>query len=69
MGEKGAEILAVIETPMALKAAEDIERMEMIKQAIPKRNDSEDIADVVRSWQCAALIQVPIFWWMAAWSY
>lgn len=53
-GEKGARILSVspgvIETPMALKAAEEHpERMEMIKQATPlKRNGKpEDIAGVV----------------------
>ncbi len=53
-GEKGARIVSVspgvIETPMALKAAEEHpERMEMIKQATPlKRNGKpEDIADVV----------------------
>ncbi len=53
-GGKGARIVTVspgvIETPMALKAAEEHpERMEMIKQATPlKRNGKpEDIADVV----------------------
>lgn len=53
-GEKGARIVTVspgvIETPMALKAAEEHpERMEMIKQATPlKRNGTpEDVADVV----------------------
>lgn len=53
-GEKGARIVTVspgvIETPMALKAAEEYpERMEMIKQATPlKRNGQpEEIADVV----------------------
>ncbi|MDD3722916.1 MAG: SDR family oxidoreductase [Lutibacter sp.] len=53
-GEKGARIVSVspgvIETPMALKAAEEHpERMEMIKQATPlKRNGQpEDIADVI----------------------
>ena len=53
-GEKGARIVTispgVIETPMALKAAEEHpERMEMIKQATPlKRNGTpEDISDVV----------------------
>ena len=53
-GEKGARIVSVspgvIETPMALKAAEEHpERMNMIKQATPlKRNGQpEDIADVV----------------------
>lgn len=52
-GSKGARVISlspgVIETPMALKAAEEHpERMEMIKQATPlKRNgQSEDIADV-----------------------
>lgn len=54
-GEKGARIVSVspgvIETPMALKAAEEHpERMEMIKQATPlKRNGQpKDIADVVQ---------------------
>ncbi len=54
-GEKGARIVSispgVIETPMALKAAEEHpERMELIKQATPlKRNGQpEDIADVVQ---------------------
>ncbi|MFB9058271.1 SDR family oxidoreductase [Mariniflexile ostreae] len=54
-GEKGARIVSVspgvIETPMALKAAEEHpERMEMIKQATPlKRNGTpEDVAGVVR---------------------
>jgi NAD(P)-dependent dehydrogenase (short-subunit alcohol dehydrogenase family) len=53
-GEKGARIVSVspgvIETPMALKAAEEHpERMERIKQATPlKRNGQpEDIADVI----------------------
>lgn len=53
-GQKGARIVSVspgvIETPMALKAAEEHpERMEKIKQATPlKRNGSpEDVADVV----------------------
>ncbi|HLV14206.1 MAG TPA: SDR family oxidoreductase [Xanthomarina sp.] len=53
-GAKGARLVTVspgvIETPMALKAAEEHpERMEMIKQATPlKRNgQSQDIADVV----------------------
>lgn len=53
-GEKGARIVSVspgvIETPMALKAAQEHpERMEMIKQATPlKRNGSpEDVAGVV----------------------
>lgn len=53
-GEKGARIVSVspgvIETPMALKAAEEHpERMEMIKQATPlKRNGQpEEVADVV----------------------
>ena len=53
-GEKGARIVTispgVIETAMALKAAEEHpERMKMIKQATPlKRNGKpEDIADVV----------------------
>lgn len=53
-GAKGARIVSVspgvIETPMALKAAEEHpERMEMIKQATPlKRNGQpEDIADVI----------------------
>ncbi|MDC7999902.1 SDR family oxidoreductase [Aequorivita todarodis] len=53
-GEKGARIVSVspgvIETPMALKAAEEHpERMEMIKQATPlKRNGQpEEIADVI----------------------
>lgn len=53
-GAKGARIVSVspgvIETPMALKAAEEHpERMEMIKQATPlKRNGSpEEVADVV----------------------
>lgn len=53
-GDKGARIVSVspgvIETPMALKAAEEHpERMEKIKQATPlKRNGSpEDVADVV----------------------
>lgn len=53
-GEKGARIVTVspgvIETEMALKAAEEHpERMEMIKQATPlKRNgEPKDIADVV----------------------
>lgn len=53
-GEKGARVVSVspgvIETPMALKAAEEHpERMEMIKQATPlKRNGQpEDIAGVV----------------------
>lgn len=53
-GDKGARILSVspgvIETPMALKAAEEHpERMEAIKQRTPlKRNGTpEDIADVV----------------------
>jgi len=53
-GEKGARIVSVspgvIETPMALKAAEEhSERMEMIKQATPlKRNGQpEDVAEVI----------------------
>lgn len=53
-GSKGARIVSVspgvIETPMALKAAEEHpERMEKIKQATPlKRNGQpEDVADVV----------------------
>ncbi|WP_072875710.1 SDR family oxidoreductase [Salegentibacter echinorum] len=53
-GEKGARIVSVspgvIETKMALKAAEEHpERMEMIKKATPlKRNGKpEDVADVV----------------------
>lgn len=53
-GEKGARIVSVspgvIETPMALKAAEEhTERMEMIKQATPlKRNGQpEEVADVI----------------------
>lgn len=53
-GEKGARILSVspgvIETPMALKAAEEHpERMAAIKQATPlKRNGQpEDVADVI----------------------
>lgn len=53
-GEKGARILSVspgvIETPMALKAAQEHpERMEMIKQATPlKRNGQpEDVANVI----------------------
>lgn len=53
-GEKGARIVSispgVIETPMALKAAEEHpERMEVIKKATPlKRNGQpEDIADVI----------------------
>lgn len=53
-GEKGARIVTVspgvIETPMALKAAEEHpERMEFIKNATPlKRNGTpEDVADVV----------------------
>lgn len=53
-GAKGARLVTVspgvIETPMALKAAEEHpERMEMIKQATPlKRNGNpEDIADVI----------------------
>ncbi len=53
-GEKGARIVSVspgvIETPMALKAAEEHpERMEMIKQATPlKRNGQpEDVASVI----------------------
>lgn len=53
-GAKGARIVSispgVIETPMALKAAEEHpERMEVIKQATPlKRNGQpEDVADVV----------------------
>lgn len=53
-GEKGARIVSVspgvIETPMALKAAEEHpERMEMIKQATPlKRNGTpNDVASVV----------------------
>ena len=53
-GEKGARIVSVspgvIETPMALKAAEEHpERMERIKQATPlKRNGQpEDVADVI----------------------
>jgi NAD(P)-dependent dehydrogenase (short-subunit alcohol dehydrogenase family) len=53
-GAKGARIVSispgVIETPMALKAAEEHpERMELIKQATPlKRNGQpEDVADVV----------------------
>lgn len=53
-GEKGARIVSVspgvIETPMALKAAEEHpERMEIIKKATPlKRNGQpEDIADVI----------------------
>lgn len=53
-GNKGARIVSVspgvIETPMALKAAEEHpERMEKIKQATPlKRNGQpEDVADVV----------------------
>ncbi|WP_452221204.1 SDR family oxidoreductase [Lacinutrix salivirga] len=54
-GEKGARIVSVspgvIETPMALKAAQEHpERMEMIKQATPlKRNGQpEDVAEVIR---------------------
>lgn len=54
-GKKGARIVSispgVIETPMALKAAEEHpEKMEMIKRATPlKRNGQpEDIADVAR---------------------
>ena len=53
-GERGARIVSVspgvIETPMALKAAEEHpEEMELLKQATPlKRNGQpEDIADVV----------------------
>lgn len=53
-GEKGARIVTVspgvIETPMALKAAEEHpKRMEMIKQATPlKRNGQpEDVANVI----------------------
>ncbi|GGW53317.1 NAD(P)-dependent dehydrogenase (short-subunit alcohol dehydrogenase family) [Winogradskyella epiphytica] len=53
-GSKGARIVSVspgvIETPMALKAAEEHpERMEMIKQATPlKRNGQpEDVANVI----------------------
>ncbi|EGV42523.1 SDR family oxidoreductase [Bizionia argentinensis JUB59] len=53
-GEKGARIVSVspgvIETPMALKAAEEHpERMEMIKQATPlKRNGQpKDVVDVI----------------------
>lgn len=53
-GEKGARIVSVspgvIETPMALKAAEEHpERMEMIKQATPlKRNGKPgDVADLI----------------------
>jgi len=53
-GEKGARIVSVspgvIETPMALKAAQEHpERMEMIKQATPlKRNGQpEDVAEVI----------------------
>jgi NAD(P)-dependent dehydrogenase (short-subunit alcohol dehydrogenase family) len=53
-GEKGARIVSVspgvIETPMALKAAQEHpERMEKIKQATPlKRNGQpEDVADVI----------------------
>ncbi len=53
-GQKGARIVSVspgvIETPMALKAAEEHpERMEMIKKATPlQRNGKpEDIADVI----------------------
>lgn len=53
-GERGARIVSVspgvIETPMALKAAEEHpERMKLIKEATPlKRNGQpEDIADVV----------------------
>ena len=53
-GEKGARIVTVspgvIETPMALKAAEEHpERMEMIKKATPlqRNGQPEDIADVV----------------------
>lgn len=53
-GVKGARIVSVspgvIETPMALKAAEDHpERMKMIKQATPlqRNGQPEDIADVV----------------------
>ena len=53
-GEKGARIVTVspgvIETPMALKAAQEHpERMEMIKKATPlqRNGQPEDIADVV----------------------
>ena len=53
-GEKGARIVTVspgvIETPMALKAAEEHpEQMEMIKKATPlqRNGQPEDIADVV----------------------
>ena len=53
-GEKGARIVTVspgvIETPMALKAAEEHpEKMEMIKKATPlqRNGQPEDIADVV----------------------
>lgn len=53
-GKKGARILSVspgvIETPMALKAAEEhAERMEMIKQATPlgRNGQPEDVADVI----------------------
>lgn len=54
-GAKGARIVAVspgvIETPMALKAAEEHpERMEMIRQATPlkRHGKPEEVADVVR---------------------
>lgn len=53
-GKKGARIVSVspgvIETPMALKAAEEhTERMEMIKQATPlgRNGQPEDVADVI----------------------